>query len=107
MIVDSLLVIPVAALYLAVVPGRCRADRFVFDMKSTAKYIQWVDALCLCRMCKFPTVVCLDHIRGITEIDNIRHIQRGYEDIVGKLKAVGADIELVTVPDDEDALDAG
>jgi len=44
---------------------------------------------------------------GITEIDNIRHIQRGYEDIVGKLKAVGADIELVTVPDDEDALDAG
>ena len=33
---------------------------------------------------------------GITEIDNIRHIQRGYEDICGKLKRVGADITLVT-----------
>ncbi|MCR5353845.1 MAG: UDP-N-acetylglucosamine 1-carboxyvinyltransferase, partial [Clostridiales bacterium] len=31
---------------------------------------------------------------GKTEIDNIYHIQRGYEDIVGKLKNVGADIEL-------------
>ena len=44
---------------------------------------------------------------GVTEIDNIRHIQRGYEDIVGKLRNVGADIELVTVPDDDDALNAG
>ena len=33
---------------------------------------------------------------GVTEIDNIRHIQRGYEDICGKLRGVGADIELVT-----------
>ncbi len=33
---------------------------------------------------------------GITEIDNIRHIQRGYEDIVGKLKEVGANIKLVS-----------
>ena len=37
---------------------------------------------------------------GVTEIDNIRHIQRGYEDIVGKLKKVGADIELRFVPDE-------
>ena len=34
--------------------------------------------------------------RGVTEIDNIKHIQRGYEDIVGKLQGVGADICLVT-----------
>ena len=33
---------------------------------------------------------------GTTEIDNIKHIQRGYEDICGKLRGVGADIELVT-----------
>jgi UDP-N-acetylglucosamine 1-carboxyvinyltransferase len=33
---------------------------------------------------------------GVTEIDNIRHIQRGYEDICGKLRKVGADIEMVT-----------
>ena len=32
---------------------------------------------------------------GVTEIDNIKHIQRGYEDIVGKLRGVGADITLV------------
>lgn len=37
---------------------------------------------------------------GETEIDNIYHIQRGYEDIVGKLKKVGADIELRYVPDE-------
>ena len=29
---------------------------------------------------------------GETRIDNIKHIQRGYEDIVGKLRGVGADI---------------
>lgn len=33
---------------------------------------------------------------GTTEIDNIRHIQRGYENIVEKLSDVGADIKLVT-----------
>ena len=37
--------------------------------------------------------------KGYTEIDDIYHIQRGYEDIVGKLQAVGADIKLITLPD--------
>ncbi len=41
---------------------------------------------------------------GVTEIDNIYHIQRGYEDIVGKLKNVGADIELRYVPDEAAAV---
>lgn len=41
---------------------------------------------------------------GITEIDNIYHIQRGYEDIVGKLKKVGANIELRYVPDENNSL---
>lgn len=41
---------------------------------------------------------------GITEIDNIYHIQRGYENIVGKLKNVGADIELRYAPDEANAL---
>ncbi len=44
---------------------------------------------------------------GVTEIDNIRHIQRGYENIVGKLQGVGADIKLVTLPDDTQTMDAG
>jgi UDP-N-acetylglucosamine 1-carboxyvinyltransferase len=34
--------------------------------------------------------------KGTTEIDDIFHIQRGYEDIVEKLQAVGADIKIVT-----------
>ena len=38
---------------------------------------------------------------GETEIDSIHHIERGYENIVEKLAAVGADIQLVFIPDDE------
>ncbi len=36
---------------------------------------------------------------GRTEIGDIYHIERGYENIVEKLRAVGADIEKVTLPD--------
>ncbi len=37
--------------------------------------------------------------RGVTEIEDIKHIERGYEDIVEKLRALGADIRKVTIPD--------
>ncbi len=33
---------------------------------------------------------------GITVIDDIYHIQRGYEDLVGKLRGVGADIKIIS-----------
>ena len=33
--------------------------------------------------------------QGVTEIDSIHHIERGYECIVDKLRHLGADIELV------------
>lgn len=36
--------------------------------------------------------------RGTTEISQIQFIERGYEDLVGKLRAVGADIQMVDVP---------
>ncbi len=36
---------------------------------------------------------------GTTEIEDIHHIERGYDDIVGKLTRVGADIKKITVPD--------
>ena len=39
--------------------------------------------------------------QGVTEVDGIYHIERGYEDLVGKLAGVGADIQVVTVPDEE------
>ncbi len=40
---------------------------------------------------------------GVTEIDSIYHIERGYEDIVRKLTGVGADIRVVITPDQEEA----
>ena len=36
---------------------------------------------------------------GITEIEDIHHIERGYEDIEKKLRAIGADIKKVGVPE--------
>ena len=39
---------------------------------------------------------------GTTEISHVQYIERGYEDLVGKLRAVGADISLVDVPDEAD-----
>ncbi len=36
---------------------------------------------------------------GTTEIEDIHHIERGYDDIVGKLRRVGANIRKVTVPE--------
>ncbi len=38
---------------------------------------------------------------GYTEIDGIAHIERGYEGIVEKLAAVGADIKVIHAPDEE------
>lgn len=39
---------------------------------------------------------------GETQIEDIYHIERGYEDIVEKLKSIGADIEKVILPDETD-----
>ena len=38
---------------------------------------------------------------GETEIGQVQYIERGYEDIVGKLRALGADIRIIDVPDME------
>ena len=40
--------------------------------------------------------------QGKTELSHIQYIERGYEDLVGKLRAVGADISLVETPDESD-----
>jgi len=40
-------------------------------------------------------VICGLIAEGTTKITNIGHILRGYEDIVGKLRSVGADIQIV------------
>ena len=37
---------------------------------------------------------------GTTEVEDIHYIKRGYEDFVGKLRGIGADISLVDMPDE-------
>jgi UDP-N-acetylglucosamine 1-carboxyvinyltransferase len=39
--------------------------------------------------------------KGRTEIEDIYHIERGYEDMVNKLKAVGANIKKVFIPENQ------
>ena len=39
--------------------------------------------------------------QGTTEIDQIYHIERGYENIVAKLSKLGADIREITIPEEE------
>ena len=40
-------------------------------------------------------LICGLIAEGITTIDNVNHILRGYDNIVEKLKNVGANIELI------------
>ena len=41
---------------------------------------------------------------GSTEIEEIYHIQRGYDHIIDKMKSLGADIELKNDPSDADRI---
>ena len=37
--------------------------------------------------------------KGTSEIEDIHWVERGYEDLIGKLQKIGADIKKVTIPD--------
>ena len=39
---------------------------------------------------------------GVTQVEDIHYIERGYENFVGKLRRLGADIEIVSFPDEQD-----
>ena len=39
--------------------------------------------------------------QGRSEIENVLYIDRGYEEVIQKFSALGADIERVTVDDDD------
>ena len=39
--------------------------------------------------------------RGISEISNVQYIERGYEDVIGKIRGVGGRIRAVEVPEEE------
>ena len=38
---------------------------------------------------------------GISEITNVQYIERGYEDVIGKIRAIGGSIRAVEVPEEE------
>ena len=42
---------------------------------------------------------------GTTTVEDVHYIERGYENFVGKLNALGADIQIVSFPDEQDAAD--
>ena len=42
---------------------------------------------------------------GQTIVEDIHYIERGYEDFIGKLKTLGADIDIVSFPDEQDMSD--
>ena len=41
---------------------------------------------------------------GTTEVEDVHYIERGYEDFVGKLRGLGADIALVHEPDEQERM---
>ena len=41
--------------------------------------------------------------KGETIVEDVHYIERGYENFVGKLRALGADISVVDFPDDDGA----
>ncbi len=43
---------------------------------------------------------------GTTEVSCVQYIERGYEDLVGKLRSVGADIRVEEIPSDESEIEA-
>ena len=44
--------------------------------------------------------------KGESEISCVQYIERGYEDIVGKLRALGANIRVVEEPGENEELEA-
>ncbi len=44
---------------------------------------------------------------GVTEVEDIHYIERGYENFVGKLRALGADIRLVDEPEEPERKNRG
>ena len=51
----------------------------------------------------FGAFATLDGYRA-SEVSNVHYIERGYEDFVGKLRKLGADIALVHEPDEPERM---
>ena len=68
MIIESLLVVSVAAFHLPVVPWRPGSDRFMLDMKTSAQHIHRMDSACLLRVGEFAAVICLHDFWRIAKV---------------------------------------
>jgi len=44
---------------------------------------------------------------GVTEVNQVYHIERGYEDLVGKLSRIGADIQILESPEETEVSQVG
>ena len=81
--------------------------RYVDEFRRMGAHIQGVEQLtgapvhaCDLRAGAAMVIAGLS-AKGVTEVDGIYHIERGYETLVEKLSAVGADIRTIVVPDEE------
>lgn len=68
MVVKSLLVISVAALHLAIVPGCPGTNRLMLDVKAATEHIQGMDPVRLLRVSEFSAIIRLDQCGRITKI---------------------------------------
>ena len=48
-----------------------------------------------------PFLIAALAAHGIIEITNVQYIERGYEDVIGKIQAVGGRIRSVEIPEEE------
>ena len=64
-IVEALLIIAVAALYFAVMPGRSGTDRLMMHMDFVTKHVKWMNACRFLRVIELRSVVSLDDFRCI------------------------------------------
>jgi len=59
--------------------------------------------LCVCDLrAGAALVVAALAANGVTEIKDVFHIERGYEDMAGKLRRLGADIKRIDVPEPDE-----
>ena len=78
--------------------GRRQSRRYRGGRRLTGALVQACDlragaAMVIAGMCAV----------GTTIVEDIHYIERGYEDFVGKLNALGADIKIVDFPDNDDS----
>ena len=68
--IELLVVFPVAAFYLAVVPGCSWTKYFVRNVQLVAEYIKRMNPIRFLRVCKLSAVVCLNCLWSISKEDN-------------------------------------